>query len=139
MKNLHTDHLWLARTKSVVKDPLIVALPCSVSCENKPCSYGPVKGKMRIDWLRSGYSPEQSNCRTDQWDAAGQDKMLKPPAARIDDGGLRPQAVPPPRLVRAVELPGAPAYLWPALSESGCGDNIQGRFLGSFGDAALRE
>src|SRR6516162_11876953 len=56
-------------------------------------------------------------------------------AARIDDEGLPPQEVPPPRPVRAVGQPWAQAYLWPALSGSGSRDNIPDSFSGSFADA----
>ena len=67
------------------------------------------------------------------------DEMPKPLAARIDDEDLLPQEAPLPHPVPVVEPPWAQAYPWPALSESGCSDNIQGSFLGSFGDAVLQE
>jgi hypothetical protein len=68
---------------------------------------------------------------------AEQDARPKPLVSVMEN--LRPQEAPPQRPVRAVEPPGAQANLWPALSESGCGDNIQDSFLGSFGDAVLQE
>ncbi len=69
----------------------------------------------------------------------GRDEVPKRLAARSDDGDLQPLEGPPQGPVRVVEPPWAQAYPWPALSESGCGDNIPGSFLGSFGDAVLQE
>src|SRR5215469_4405705 len=60
-----------------------------------------------------------------------------PLAARIDDGDRRPQAVPPHLRVPVVEPSWAQAHLFPALSESGCGDNTPDSFSRSFGGALL--
>ena len=68
---------------------------------------------------------------------AEQDEMPKPLAARNDDGDLPPQEAPPPRLVSVAEQPWAQACLWPALSESGFGDNTQDSFSRSFADGLL--
>jgi len=65
--------------------------------------------------------------------------MVRPLAARISDGDLPPQKAPPRRPVREAEQPWAQANLWPALSESGCGDNIPGSFSRSFADAVVRQ
>ena len=59
---------------------------------------------------------------------AEQEEMPMPFAARIDDGDLPPEEVRGQRPVRAVEPPGAQAYLWTAPSEIGYGDNIQDSF-----------
>ncbi len=67
------------------------------------------------------------------------EEMPKRLAARINDGDFRPLENPPQRPVRVVQPPWAQTYPWPALSESGCGDNISGTFLGLFGDAVLQE
>ena len=58
-----------------------------------------------------------------------------PLAARIDDGGLPPQEVPPQRPVLAVGRPWAQAYPWPALTGSGSRDDIPDSFSRSFADA----
>ena len=55
-----------------------------------------------------------------------------PLAARIDDGDRRPPAVPPHLRVPGVEPSWAPAHLYRALSESGCGDNTPDSFSRSF-------
>src|SRR5215831_11398448 len=60
-----------------------------------------------------------------------------PLAARIDDGDRRPPAVPPHLRVPGVEPSWAPAHLFRALSESGCGDNNPDRFSRSFVGALL--
>src|SRR5215472_8312123 len=60
-----------------------------------------------------------------------------PLAARIDDGDRRLQAVPPHLQVPVVERSWAQAHLFPALSESGCGDNAPDSFSRSFGGALL--
>ena len=68
-----------------------------------------------------------------------QDEVATPLAARIDDGGRRPQAVPPHPRVPVVEPSRAQAHLCLALSESGSGDNNAGSFSGWPGDAFLPE
>src|SRR5215469_3610341 len=60
-----------------------------------------------------------------------------PLVARIDDGVRRPQAVPPHLRVPVVERSWAQAYLFRALSESGCGDNTPDSFSRSFVGALL--
>ena len=52
-------------------------------------------------------------------------------AARIDDGGRRPQAVPPHPRVPVVEPSWAQAHLYLALSEFGSGDNSPDTFQDS--------
>src|SRR6516225_2352275 len=63
-----------------------------------------------------------------------QDEVATPLAARIDDGGRRPQVVPPNPRVPVVEPSWAQAHPYLALSESGSGDNNPGSFSGWPGD-----
>ena len=61
----------------------------------------------------------------------------RPLAARNDDANLPPVGVQQSLPSRVAEQSWAQERLWPALSESGSGDNTQDSFSRSFADAPL--